>query len=196
MFLGSWALRFHSDPNQSFSGSAALCFSLRRATKTRAGGKWKELVNANIAFKLGKVGYKGRTGNHPATCESVQREAPALAAQHPMQLPRASKGVVQWDEVGSEVGSKGSRAEMMGRALPEPAGLVEGHLGFLQHDGRAWKDSKSWTQWGGTKHISKWRSGALNHEARGRSKGDICMQWGGKSTSECCNKTTGQAKPQ
>lgn len=175
--------------SESSSGSAAFCFSFRRATKTRAGGKWKELVNANIAFKLGKVGYKGRMGNHPATCESVRRQSSASAAQHPTQLPRASKGVVQRDEVGSEVGSKWHRAKTMGRALPQPGELREGHLGFLQHDRRAWKDSKSWTQWGGTKHNSKWRSGALNHETRGRSKGDICMQWGGKSASERCNKT-------
>lgn len=65
------------------------------------------------------MGYKGRTGNHPATCESVQRESAASAAQHPKQLPRASKGVVQRDKVGSEVGSKWHWAETMGRALPE-----------------------------------------------------------------------------
>lgn len=59
---------------------------------------------------------------------------------------------------------------MMGRALPEPAELGEGHLGFPQHDRRAWKDSKGWTHWGGTKDISKWRSVALNHEARGDPK--------------------------
>lgn len=84
--------------SQSESGSAALCFSFRRATKTRAGGKWKELVNANIAFKLGKLGYKGRMGNHPATCESVQRESPALAAQHPMQLAQGQQrcGTTGW----------------------------------------------------------------------------------------------------
>lgn len=93
LLLGSWGLCFHSDPSQKVSvGLQALCFSFRRATKTRSGEKWKELVNANIAFKLGKVGYKGRTGNHPATCESVQRESPASAAQHPQQLPRASRG--------------------------------------------------------------------------------------------------------
>lgn len=55
-------------------------------------------------------------GNHPATCESVQREPPALAGQHPMQLPRASKGVVQRDEVGREVGSKSHRAETTGQS--------------------------------------------------------------------------------
>lgn len=71
-------------------------------------------------------------GNHPATFESVQRQSPASTAQHPMQLPRASRGVVQWDEVSSEVGSKWHRAETMGRALPEPGELREGHLGFLQ----------------------------------------------------------------
>lgn len=150
----------------------------------------------NIAFKLGKVGYKGRMGNHPATCEPAQRESPASAAQHSMQLPRTSRGVVPWDEAGSEVGSRWHRAEMMGRALPEPGELGEGHPNFLPPGWRAWKDSKSWTQWGGTKHISKWRSGARNHEARGRPKADICKEWEGKSASECCNKRTSQAKPQ
>lgn len=113
-----------------------------------------------------------------------------------MQLPRASKGVVPRDEAGSEVGSKWHRAEMMGRALPEPGELGEGHPNLLQPGRTAWKDSKSWTQWGSTKHINKWRSGAPNHEARGRPKADICKEWEGKSVSECCNKTTGQAKPQ
>lgn len=115
-------------------------------------------------------------GNHPATFESVQRQSPASAAQHPMQLPRASKGVVQWDEVSSEVGSKWHRAETMGRALPEPGELREGHLGFLQAGQEGMEGQQELDTVGGTKQNSSQeirRSGALNHETRGRFKGDV-----------------------
>lgn len=91
------SLRASQTPFRSQSeisnGSAVLRFRCGRATKIRVGRKWKELVNANIAFKLEKEGFEGRMGkmgNHPAACMPVQREPPAPSALHPTQLPGAS----------------------------------------------------------------------------------------------------------
>lgn len=63
-----------------------------------------------------------------------------------MQLPRAAKAwysgmksAVRWDPGGTGL-------RKLGRALPEPGELGEGHLGFLQHDRRAWKGSKRWAR--------------------------------------------------